>query len=134
MSSRLEPRTIRLVVDTSAIVGFVRGSTSVGELIAEVDAEHGLVVVPLACLVEAAANIVDGGPWLNLLVNHRATLVVGEDPEEWGMLAGVKALLQEYELTAAAWLALKAEVDVLTRYPGRYEPLGGGPITLSFTD
>ena len=49
-----EHRPVRLVLDTTAIVGFVRGAVSVGELLAEIDAEHGTAVVPLPCLVEAA--------------------------------------------------------------------------------
>lgn len=51
-----EHRPVRLVLDTTAIVGFVRGAVSVGELLAEIDAEHGTAVVPLPCLVEAAAR------------------------------------------------------------------------------
>ncbi len=57
-----EPRTIRLVLDTSAVVGFVRSAVAVGEMIAMIDAEGGAVLVPLPCLVQAAADTVDGGP------------------------------------------------------------------------
>lgn len=128
-----EFRTPRLVLDTSAVAAFVAGSMAVGELIAEIDLEDGAVIVPLACLVEAAATLADAGPWLHILVNHRATVVLAEDPAEWGMLAAVRSMLGAYEPSAAAWLALGAGVDVLTRHPAIYEPLGGG-LTLPFTD
>lgn len=128
-----ELREARLVLDTSAIAGFVRGSIAVGELIAEVDLEDGAVIVPLACLVEAASTINDAGPWLRILVDHPATIVLAEDPKEWGMIAGVRAVLGVYEPAAAAWMALSAGVDVLTRTPKMYEALGDG-LTLPFDD
>jgi hypothetical protein len=62
---------------------------SVGELLAEIDLEQGSVIVPLPCLVEAAAQLVEGREWLDLLVQHSAATVAQDDPDEWRMLAGV---------------------------------------------
>jgi hypothetical protein len=129
-----EPRTVRLVLDTTAVVGFVRGAVSVGELLAEIDAERGTAVVPLPCLVEAAAGTVDAGPWLNILVDHPATYVVSTDVDEWRQVAAVRSLVGAYEPAAAAWQALTYGVDILTRTPELYAELGGGGITLPFTD
>ncbi len=129
-----EPRPVRLVLDTTAVVGFVRGSVSVGELLPEIDAEHGTAVVPLPCLVEAAAGTVDAGPWLSILIDHPATFVVATDVDEWRQIAGVRSLVGAYEPAAAAWQALTYDVDVLTRSPELYAELGGGGITLPFTD
>jgi hypothetical protein len=129
-----EPRTVRLVLDTTAVVGFVRGAVSVGEILAEIDAEHGTAVVPLPCLVEAAAGTVDASPWLSILVDHPATYVLATDVGDWRQVAGVRSLVGAYEPAAAAWQALTYEVDVLTRAPELYAELGGGGLTLPFTD
>jgi hypothetical protein len=128
------PRTIRLVLDTSAVTGFVRGSIAVGEMIAMTDSEEGAVLVPLPCLVQAAADTMDGGPWLTILTNHPAVQVITDEFDDWPMLAGIRQRIGAYEPAAAAWLALRCEVDVMTRYPEIYEPLGDIGITLPFED
>jgi predicted nucleic acid-binding protein len=45
--------TVDAVLDTSALVGYARGSVAVGELIMLVAEEDGQVGVPVACLAEA---------------------------------------------------------------------------------
>lgn len=127
-------RPIRLVLDPSAVAGFVRGSIAVGEMIAMIDAEGGAVLVPLPCLVRAAADAVDGEPWLTILTRHQAVEVVTDEPGDWPMLAGIHRQLGSYEPAAAAWLALRFEVDVMTRHPQIYAPLGDIGITLPFED
>lgn len=128
-----EPRTVRLVLDTSAVVGFCRGSIAVGEMIAMIDAEDGGVLIPLPCLVQAAADTVDADGWLTILTNHSPVQVVTGDVDDWPMLAGVRQRLGAYEPAAAAWLALHYDVDVMTCRPEIYEPLDIG-ITLPFED
>jgi hypothetical protein len=44
---------VRLILDTSAIAAFARGSIHVGEVLAEIADEHAVALLPLACLVEA---------------------------------------------------------------------------------
>lgn len=128
-------RPPRLVADASAIAGFVRGSAAVGVLLAEVDAEGGTVLIPYACLVEAAGNVAvaGGAPYIGILLGHPATTVVVDQAEDWPMMAGIRSMLGVYEPAAAAWAAVTAGVDVLTRYPQLYAGLGED-ITYPFTD
>jgi len=134
VTDRPEPRTVQLVLDTTAVVGFVRGSIAVGEMIAMIDAEHGAVLVPFPCLVQAAADTVDSGPWLAILTNHQAVQVITDDFADWPMLAGIRQRIGAYEPAAAAWLALSCEVDVMTRTPRIYQSLGDIGFTLPFED
>jgi hypothetical protein len=45
--------SVRVVLDSSAVVAYGRGSLAVGELIAIVAEEQGTVAVPITCLAEA---------------------------------------------------------------------------------
>jgi hypothetical protein len=112
-----EPPTVRLVLDTTAVARLVRGAVSVGELLAEIDAEHGTPVVPLPCLIEAAPVTVAAGPWVSSLIDHPATSVVATDVDEWRRVAEVRSLVGAYEPAAGAWQALAYAVDDLTRTP-----------------
>jgi hypothetical protein len=129
-----EPPAVRLVLDTSAIAAWVRGSPAVGELLAEIDLEGGLVLIPLPCLLEAAAQITTDREWLLLLLDHRATQVISDDPDDWEMLAGVRVLLGAADLASAGWLALECNVDVLTQHSPLYAALAGGNLTLQIED
>ena len=79
-------RQVRIVLDTSAIVAYTRGSIDVGEVIAEVDDERAAAALPVLCLVEATQHIVDAGH-LDLLVNHSATVVIAAEARDWRALA-----------------------------------------------
>ena len=135
MSEEPTARTVALVLDTSAIAGFARGSVAVGELLAEIDSEGGCALVPLPCLTEAAALVSeDELSWLDILRNHAATQLVVDDPEDWRMVAGLLRLVGSYPHALAAWMALECGVDVMTRNPEAYAMLKGGSITLPFED
>ena len=127
-------RPVRLVLDTSAIAAWVRGSVSVGELLGEVDAEGGAAVVPLPCLIEAAAAVTTDREWLDLLVDHSATFVLADDPEDWRMLSATRAILGRADLASAAWWAVEHSVDVLTGHGPLYAGMGGGSIVLPIED
>jgi len=128
------PRPAALVLDTSAVAAWVRGSVSVGELLAEIDAEGGAVIVPLACLIEAAAVVAGGREWLDLLVQHPTTQLLADDPQDWRMLAATRALLGRADLASAAWFAVEHGVDVLTQHGDQYTGLDGGSIVLPIED
>ena len=64
--------TTRLYLDTSAILAYTRGSIHVGEPMAEVDTDGGVVGLPALCLAEASW-MVDDPDRLALLSDHRAT-------------------------------------------------------------
>ena len=134
MTDDSSARTVRLVLDNSSIAAFTRGSIAVGELIGEIDSEHGAVIVPLPCLIEVAAERVDGRELLDILIGHPATFLVSDDPSQWRELAGVRAILGRADLASAAWIALDYEVLILTRHPEAYEKLGGGDMALPFEE
>jgi hypothetical protein len=119
-------RPLRLVLDPSAVAAWTRGSLAVGELLAEIDEEGGAVGIPLPCLTEVASQTHDDGrTWLDLLVRHRAAVILPDDPADWRMLAGVLAIIgrPSYPLASTAWHALELGVDILTSRPGDYEGL-----------
>ena len=68
-------RPIKLVLDTSAILAFTRGSVHVGEPISEVADEGGVSGLPTLCLA-AAEWMVDDRDRLHVLIEHPDTIVV----------------------------------------------------------
>lgn len=121
-------RPIRIVLDASAIVAFSRGSIHAGEVIAEVDDEHAAVGLPVLCLVEATRGTADPTR-LDLLVNHRAGVVLGDEPGDWRALAATYDIVGRLDAAAAALAAIDLGCAVLTAQPGLYGGLaGGGPI------
>jgi hypothetical protein len=101
------------------------------------DAEHRpvkLVILPLYCLVEAAANLVSTQEWLEVLIGHPATVLLGEHEANWQILSSLRGLLGSTDLASAALFALDSGADVLTRQPDLHEKLGGGGMTIGFDD
>lgn len=127
-------RLVQLVLDTSAILDYCRGSLPVGELLVEIDAEGGAVALPLLCLVEAANVNPDDEHWLDMLVQHPATEIVGVEAELWKVLAAIRNTIGRVDAASAALMALDYDVDVATRTPGLYAGLGGGEIALPLED
>jgi hypothetical protein len=129
------PRTIRLVLDSSAVAGWLSGSIAVGELIAEIDDEHGAVILPLPCLVEAAYSTGMLQPeLLNALINHEAVFLLADNPEHWVELAALRSLVDGQDRASAAMQALECDVDVMTRNEGWYSGVAGGSIAHVFED
>jgi hypothetical protein len=125
-----EPRRpIKVVLDASAIVEFARESIHVGETLAEVDDEGGAAAIPVSCLVEAVhavANI----DRLNLLIAHRATFAMTDDPADWQVLAATYDITGRADAAAAALTALDNGCAVLTRQPGLYAGLDVGGLVI----
>lgn len=129
------PRTIRLVLDSTAIAAYTRGSVAVGELLGEIDDEHGAVVIPLTCLVEAGARTAMlEQPLIEALLAHRATYLVVDDPGNWVELTELRSIVGKLDLASAALLALDCEVYVLTRDARWYSGVASGGIALEFDD
>ena len=122
----MTPRPIQLVLDTSAILDYCRGSLPVGELLVEIDVEAGAIALPLLCLVEAITVNPDDRHWLDMLVEHPATEVIGLEPSLWTMLATISDTIGRVDAASAALIALDYDIDVATRAPGLYAGLGGG--------
>jgi hypothetical protein len=116
------------LLDASAIVAFTRESIGVGEVIAEVDDENAAIGLPMLCLVEASRAVADTDR-LTLLVQHRASVVLGDDPADWRALAAMYDIVGRVDAASAAFTAIDWDISILTAQPGLYGGLaGGGPV------
>jgi hypothetical protein len=121
-------RPVKVVLDSSAIVAFTRGSIDLGEVIAEVHDEDAAVGLPVLCLVEASSAVSDGNR-LELLVNHPATGVLAPDPGDWQALAATYDTVGRLDAASAVLAAIGLGCQVLSGRPGLYAGLvGGGPV------
>lgn len=127
-------RPVLLVLDTSAILDYCRGSIPVGELLVEIDAAGGAVLLPLLCLVEAATVNPADEHLLDMLVQHPATQVAAEEPDLWKVLATIRTIVGRVDAASAALMALDYDIDVATRTPGVYAGLNGGGFVLPLQD
>jgi hypothetical protein len=124
----MSDRPLRILLDASAIIAFTWESIDVGEVIAEVDDENAGVGLPMLCLVEASRAVVDKDR-LALLVHHRASVVLGNDPADWRALAAMYDIVGRVDAACAAIAAVDLDVSILTGQPGLYGGLaGGGPV------
>ncbi|SCL21343.1 hypothetical protein [Micromonospora aurantiaca (nom. illeg.)] len=121
--------SVRIILDTSAVIAFTRERIDVGEVIAEVADEPGSAFgLPVLCLAEAA-RVVDDSARLDLLVNHHAALVLTPDPVSWRALAITHDTVGRLDAASAVLAAIDLGCDVLTGQPGLYAGLaGGGPV------
>jgi hypothetical protein len=117
-------RPVKVVLDTSAIVAFTRGSIDVGEVIAEIDDEYAAAGPPVLCLVEAS-SVVAFGDRRELLVNHPATAVLAPDPGDWQALAAVYESVGRLDAASAVLAAIDLGCQVLSGRPGQYAGLEG---------
>jgi hypothetical protein len=116
-----------MVLDTSAILAYARGSIHVGEPIAEVDSDGGVVGIPVSCLAEARWMVGDIDR-LNLLADHRATRLLAF-AQDWPTLADTVEIVGRLDAAFAMLAAFDSGCDVLTARPGLYGGMeGGGPV------
>jgi len=124
----MSDRPVRILLDASAIIAFTWESIDVGEIIAEVDDEYAAVGLPMLCLVEASRAVADKDR-LTLLVHHRASVVLGDDPGDWRALAAMYDIVGRLDAASAAVAAVDGDVSILTAQPGLYGGLAnGGPV------
>ena len=120
-------RPIRLLLDTSAILAYTRGSIEVGELLSEVSDEGGVVGLPTLCL-SSVDWMVEDRARLDLLVKHQVTAVLG-DTGDWAARAELGENVGQPDAVAAVMSAIDLDCDVLTGRPGLYGGLDdGGPV------
>lgn len=122
-------RSVALILDTSAVLSFVRSSIHVGEVIAEAADEHRVTAIPLPCLVEAAQTAVDQDR-LEVLAGHPDTVVLAEDPENWRALASLLAVTGEYPAACAVLAAIDVERWVLSARPQLYAGVNDGALVI----
>lgn len=111
-----------LVLDTSAIIAYAKGSVDVGEPISEVHDAGGVVLVPVVCLVEAAREVDDG--MLHLLTEHPACELEPLATDGWPMAAATTRMLGRLDLALALIAAAAGGGFVLTGEPDAYGALG----------
>ena len=120
-------RPVLIVLDTSAILAYTRGSIHVGEPMAEVDTDGGVVGLPALCLAEASW-MVDDPDRLALLNDHHATRVVTTEAN-WAGIGENLNVTGRLDSASAVLAAVRADCDVLTAQPGLYGGMaGGGPV------
>jgi hypothetical protein len=126
-------RAVRLVLDTTAVLEFARGSVHVGEVLAEfADGKSG-AAVPLACLAEAYPTAVEPDR-LRALVAHEAVSVMTDDAAEWESLGHLCALVGGFAQASAALAALDFDCWVLTARPELYDAVKGGDLVVAIED
>jgi hypothetical protein len=128
-----EDRPVRLVLDASAILLFVRQRFDIGETLAEVSDNDAVAALPLACLVEAAQHAVDADR-LNLIAEHPATVIVGADPADWQTLGELYKLTGGYPEASAALTAMDYGCWVLTARTSPYRHVAGGELAIAIED
>ncbi len=115
------------------MTAFARGSVAVGDLLIDINDEGGCALIPLACLVEAAhKTAMLEQNRLEVLVDHPATFLIADDPDDWPALAAMRNLVERHDLASAAWLGMDAQVDVMTSDPRWYAGVNNGGDVLEF--
>lgn len=128
-----EERPVRLVLDTSTILLFVRQRFDIGETLAEVSDNDAVAALPLACLVEAAQLALDDDR-LTLIAEHPATVIVGADADDWRTLGELFKLTGGYPEASAALAAMDYGCWVLTARTSLYEQVAGGELAIAIDD
>jgi hypothetical protein len=123
-------RELRLILDTSAVVAYARGSVDVGETITEVVNEDQWFGAAVVCLAEASRLAGDDRQGVALLAAHRRFVALPAEASEWAALAAWTELLGRVDLAASMLEAVDREGWVLTGEPRSYElgPDGDLPI------
>jgi hypothetical protein len=130
-----DDRPICLVLDTSAVLAFVRQSVHVGEVLVEVDDNAAVAAIPLAylvdlaCLVGAARDAIDHGR-LAFLAEHPSTVVVPAEVAGWQTLGVLCGLTGAFAPASAALTAMDAGCWVLTAHPNVYAAVAGGELAV----
>ena len=85
---------IRLILDTSAISEYVKGSIHVGELLAELhdEAQEVRFAVPVTCLAEAGLAT-ESTESLRLLASHQRATVIPVAADRWPDLVNLTKMM-----------------------------------------
>ncbi|GAA4261213.1 hypothetical protein [Dactylosporangium darangshiense] len=94
------------VLDTSAVIAYTRESVHVGELLQDIGDEEQYALVPVVCLIEAAAEGADEDR-LRLLVAHDWVKVIELNGYDWTRLGAGTALLGRLGRACSALLAVE---------------------------
>jgi hypothetical protein len=112
---------IRIILDTTAILGYATGWIHVGEVLAEVADESAGFAMPLPCLIEAARRATaDHLPGVYLLEAHQHGVILPDQPDRWRTLAGLTRVLDRADLASALLAAQENGAYILTEEPEAY--------------
>lgn len=113
---------VRLILDRSALLGYLDGSIHVGEVLHEVTADRVLCGIPVVVLGEAEALIATGKDFalLRQLIAGDACTLLGLDDEDWQEYSYWRRVTGRSDLAAAALAAFAHDASVLTAEGGRY--------------
>ena len=123
----------QFALDTTAILAYVAGSHSLGELLGEIADEKAQFAIPAVALIEAATMLEDvAWPMLDLLAGHPCAVVVSLDGSQWRPHAAAALVYGGVGAGAAALLFAQERVFyVATCDPAIY---GDGIDTVAITD
>jgi PIN domain nuclease of toxin-antitoxin system len=112
--------TVRLILDTSAVLAYIKGSIHVGELITELQDEADIrFAVPVLCLAEAG-TVSDDGDTLVLLARHGRATVTSVPADRWLDLVNLSKMLGRVNHAATFMTATKHQAYLVTATPERY--------------
>ena len=118
-------RPIHLVLDTSAVIAYARGSEHVGETLTQVLENDAAFTAPMTALAVAATH---ADPALvDLLTKHEAFQPVELEWTRWPALAATIGLLGRSDAAEALLVALDFDGHVLSAEPELYASLGDDP-------
>jgi hypothetical protein len=118
-------KALHLVLDTSAVLAYAKGSEHVGEPLTQVAENDAAFTVPLAALASAAVRV--DRSLVELLTKHPAFASADLAWTRWAPLAATLGLLGRLDAAEALLLALDFDCDVLTAEPAIYSSLGDDP-------
>lgn len=121
---------VRLVLDRSALVGYVAGSMHVAEPLHEVAHDRVRFGVPAVVVAEALAMIDDPGDRavLHRLLERPACAVLPTWGEDWQELAYWRNITGRVDLAAAVMAVLDHDASVLTSEGKAYGDGGDLPV------
>jgi hypothetical protein len=113
---------VRIVLDTTAIAVYGRGSDDVGEVLRELADERVTFGVPAPCLIEASTSLTDADQYrLDVLLRLPNAVIWPLDLTEWRRVAAGTVLLGGLGRACAALpVALGQASYVLTAEPDAY--------------
>ncbi|MFY1693913.1 MULTISPECIES: hypothetical protein [unclassified Solwaraspora] len=113
--------SVRLVLDTSAILAYAAVSTDVGETIAEVVDEGGSFALPVVCLAEASRRVPEHqASGVSLLAEHPYAVVTSTPAADWRALTEWSRILGRVDVASALFDAITHTAYVLTGEPDAY--------------
>ncbi|HEY9483762.1 MAG TPA: hypothetical protein VIR00_12450 [Micromonosporaceae bacterium] len=123
---------IAVVLDTSALLGYIDGHVAVGELIAEVADEERLIAVPAVCFAQARAAVDDDVAAAHLLLLTSAPTITIEplgfarpDGAEsiWRVGEIARTANRDIGLGHAAYAAIDHRAHLATMWPHAFAAL-----------